>query len=83
VVRQFRRARLRDEYAYLFLDGASLRMRRLAGRKRVRMPVVYERRTKWKSVDRSRALALARRVPNNLRHITGGVIAATAPASFP
>jgi transposase-like protein len=32
LVRQFHQARLRDDYAYLFLDGVSLRMRRAAGR---------------------------------------------------
>ncbi len=41
LVRQFHRARLRDDYGYLFLDGVSLRMRRPAGRKRVHMLVAY------------------------------------------
>jgi transposase-like protein len=41
VVRQFHRARLEDQYAYLFLDGVSLRVRRPAGRKRVQMLVAY------------------------------------------
>jgi putative transposase len=41
VVRQFHRARLQDQYAYLFLDGVSLRVRRPAGRKRVQMLVAY------------------------------------------
>ena len=41
VVRQFHRARLEDHYAYLFLDGVSLRVRRPAGRKRVQMLVAY------------------------------------------
>src|SRR5271170_5491849 len=41
VVRQFHQARLSDQYAYLFLDGVSLRMRRPAGRKRVHMLVAY------------------------------------------
>jgi len=41
VVRQFHQARLTDDYAYLFLDGVSLRMRRPAGRKRVHMLVAY------------------------------------------
>jgi putative transposase len=41
VVAQFHRARLADDYAYLFLDGVSLRMRRPAGRKRVHMLVAY------------------------------------------
>jgi len=40
-VEQFHAAALRDEWAYLFLDGVSLRMRRPAGRKRVHMLVVY------------------------------------------
>ncbi len=31
-VRQFHQARLSDDYAYLFLDGVSLRVRRPAGR---------------------------------------------------
>jgi putative transposase len=41
VVAQFHQARLSDDYAYLFLDGVSLRMRRPAGRKRVHMLVAY------------------------------------------
>ena len=41
VVEQFHRARLTDDYAYLFLDGVSLRMRRPARRKRVHMLVAY------------------------------------------
>jgi len=40
-VREFHQARLTDEYAYLFLDGVSLRMRRPEGRKRVHMLVAY------------------------------------------
>ena len=40
-VRQFHQARLEDHYAYLFLDGVSLRVRRPAGRKRVQMLVAY------------------------------------------
>ena len=40
-VRQFHQARLADDYAYLFLDGVSLHMRRPAGRKRVHMLVAY------------------------------------------
>jgi transposase-like protein len=40
-VRQFHQARLSDNYAYLFLDGVSLRVRRPAGRKRVQMLVAY------------------------------------------
>jgi len=40
-VRQFHQAPLRDEWAYLFLDGVSLRVRRPVGRKRVQMLVAY------------------------------------------
>jgi putative transposase len=40
-VRQFHQARLSDDYAYLFLDGVSLRVRRPGGRKRVQMLVAY------------------------------------------
>jgi len=40
-VRQFHQAVLHDEWAYLFLDGVSLRVRRPAGRKRVQMLVAY------------------------------------------
>ena len=40
-VREFHQARLPDEYAYLFLDGVSLRMRRPTGRQRVHMLVAY------------------------------------------
>lgn len=40
-VRQFHQALLADEWAYLFLDGVSLRVRRPAGRKRVHMLVAY------------------------------------------
>jgi transposase-like protein len=40
-VQQFHEARLNDDYAYLFLDGVSLRVRRPAGRKRVQMLVAY------------------------------------------
>src|SRR5207249_10667006 len=40
-VRQFHQAQLKDEWAYLFLDGVSLRVRRPAGRKRVQMLVAY------------------------------------------
>ena len=41
LVRRFHEAPLRDEWAYLFLDGVSLRVRRPAGRKRVQMLVAY------------------------------------------
>jgi putative transposase len=40
-VRQFHTAELKDEWAYLFLDGVSLRIRRPGGRKRVQMLVAY------------------------------------------
>lgn len=40
-VRKFHQARLKDEWAYLFLDGVSLRVRRPAGRQRVQMLVAY------------------------------------------
>ena len=40
-VSEFHRAPLADEWAYLFLDGVSLRVRRPAGRKRVQMLVAY------------------------------------------
>ena len=41
VVRRFHEAPLQDEWAYLFLDGVSLRVRRPGGRKRVQMLVAY------------------------------------------
>src|SRR5215472_4057564 len=40
-VRDFHQKPLRDEWAYLFLDGVSLRVRRPSGRKRVQMLVAY------------------------------------------
>jgi putative transposase len=40
-VRQFHQAPLQDEWAYLFLDGVSLRVRRPSGRQRVQMLVAY------------------------------------------
>jgi transposase-like protein len=40
-VAEFHRAPLKDEWAYLFLDGVSLRVRRPAGRQRVQMLVAY------------------------------------------
>ena len=43
-VRQFHQARLSDEWAYLFLDGVSLRVRRPSGRQRVHMLVAYGQR---------------------------------------
>lgn len=41
VVKQFKEARLQDEWVCLFLDGVSLRVRRPAGRQRVQMLVAY------------------------------------------
>ena len=41
LVKAFHQARLKDEWAYLFLDGVSLRMRRPSGRRRVQMLVAY------------------------------------------
>ena len=41
MVKAFQQARLQDEWAYLFLDGVSLRVRRPAGRQRVQMLVAY------------------------------------------
>jgi len=40
-VRQFHQAPLQDEWAYLFLDGVSLRLRRPSGRQRVHRLVAY------------------------------------------
>ncbi len=41
LVQAFHQSRIADEWAYLFLDGVSLRVRRPAGRKRVQMLVAY------------------------------------------
>ena len=41
LVRTFQQAPLQDEWAYLFLDGVSLRVRRPSGRQRVQMLVAY------------------------------------------
>ena len=41
VVQRFHQMPLADEWAYLFLDGVSLRVRRPSGRKRVQMLVAY------------------------------------------
>ncbi len=41
LVRAFQQAPLKDEWAYLFLDGVSLRVRRPSGRKSVQMLVAY------------------------------------------
>ncbi len=40
-VRQFHQAKLNDEWAYLFLDGVNLKVRRPAGRQCVQMLVAY------------------------------------------
>jgi putative transposase len=40
-VKAFHQAPLKDEWAYLFLDGVSLRVRRPSGRKRLQMLVAY------------------------------------------
>jgi putative transposase len=40
-VKAFHQAPLQDEWAYVFLDGVSLRVRRPSGRKRVQMLVAY------------------------------------------
>jgi len=40
-VKQFHQARLSDEWAYLFLDGVALKVRRPAGRQHVQMLVAY------------------------------------------
>ena len=41
MVKRFHEVPLQDEWAYVFLDGVSLRVRRPAGRKRVQMLVAY------------------------------------------
>ncbi len=41
LVKAFHQARRKDEWAYLFLEGVSLRMRRPSGRRRVQMLVAY------------------------------------------
>jgi putative transposase len=57
-VQEFHRAPRKDEWAYLFRDGVSLRVRRPAGRKRVQMLVAYGVRQ-----DGSRELLAFRRSP--------------------
>jgi transposase-like protein len=57
-VHEFHRAPRKDEWAYLFRDGVSLRVRRPAGRKRVQMLVAYGVRQ-----DGSRELLAFRRSP--------------------
>ena len=41
LVKDFHQAQLKDEWAYLFLDGVNLRVRRPSGQKRVQMLVAY------------------------------------------
>ena len=41
LVKRFHESPLRDEWAYVFLDGVSLRVRRPGGRKRVQLLVAY------------------------------------------
>src|SRR5207245_8218745 len=48
-VRQFHQGQLSDGYAYLFLAGVSLRVRRPAGRKRVQPLVAYGVRRDWQA----------------------------------
>jgi transposase-like protein len=61
-VRAFHEARLSDDYAYLFLDGVSLRVRRPAGRKRVQMLVAYGvRRDGTRLHNRSSPLSASKR----------------------
>ena len=40
-MKQFHKAPLKDEWAYLFLDGVNLKVRRPAGRQCVQMLVAY------------------------------------------
>src|SRR5437763_675127 len=54
-VRQFHQAQLSDDYAYLFLDGGSLRVRRPAGRKRVQMLMAYRLRRQYVAMVRRMA----------------------------
>ena len=68
-VRQFHQARLRDEWAYLFLDGVSLRVRRPAGRKRVQMLVAYGVRR-----DGSRQLLAFQRSPGESQAAWEGLL---------
>lgn len=58
LVKAFHQAPLKDEWAYLFLDGVSLRVRRPSGRRRVQMLVAYGVRG-----DRSRQLLAFLRSP--------------------
>jgi putative transposase len=68
-VRQFHHTPLKDEWAYLFLDGVSLRVRRPAGRKRVQMLVAYGVR-----VDGSRQLLAFQRSPGESQQAWEGFL---------
>jgi len=60
---------LRDEWAYLFLDGVSLRMRRPAGRKRVHMLVACAVR-----LDGTRHLLAFQRSSGESQHAWEGLL---------
>jgi putative transposase len=68
-VEQFHTVELRDEWAYLFLDGVSLRMRRPAGRKRVHMLVAYAVR-----LDGTRHLLAFQRSSGESQHAWEGLL---------
>ncbi len=68
-VRAFHQARLQDEWAYLFLDGISLRVRRPSGRKRVQMLVAYGVRS-----DGSRQLLAFLRSPGESQAAWEGLL---------
>ncbi len=68
-VRAFHQAPLQDEWAYLFLDGISLRVRRPSGRKRVQMLVAYGVRS-----DGSRQLLAFLRSPGESQAAWEGLL---------
>jgi transposase-like protein len=68
-VQQFHTAELNDEWAYLFLDGVSLRMRRPGGRKRVHMLVAYAVR-----LDGTRHLLAFQRSSGESQHAWEGLL---------
>lgn len=68
-VEQFHRARFRDEWVYLFLDGVSLRVRRPNDRKRVQMLVAYGVRA-----DGSRHLLAFQRSPGESQAAWEGLL---------
>ena len=74
-VRQFHPGRWNDDYAYLFLDGVSLRVRRPTGRKQVQMLVTYGIRR-----DGSPALAGFFAQPGRKPSRLGGAVAGSLPA---